>query len=71
MVNGSETFADLVFDATNWDEIQYVTVTGVNDELAEGRQVVNLRHSVVEGTIGTDAQPYDNVVSRMCWSSDR
>ena len=62
MVNGSETFADLVFDATNWDEIQYVTVTGVNDALAEGRQVVNLRHSVVEGAIGTDAQPYDNVV---------
>ncbi|NOR30694.1 MAG: hypothetical protein GQ539_06320, partial [Sulfitobacter sp.] len=62
MVNGSEIYTTLTFDASNWDQVQYVTVTGVNDALAEGRQVINLRHTTVQGTISTDEQAYDGVV---------
>ena len=45
-MNGSATGASLVFTADNWSDVQTVVVTAVDDQLAEGRGSVNLRHKV-------------------------
>src|SRR5262249_16871506 len=58
-LNGSEVGVTLLFDRTNWFVPQIVYVTAPNDALAEGRRVVNIQHSVVEGATAIDGGAYD------------
>ncbi|MCX5669736.1 MAG: hypothetical protein NTU94_00225, partial [Planctomycetota bacterium] len=62
MLNGSEVGVTLLFDRTNWFVPQTITVTGVPDDLAEGRRAVNIQHKIVEGASATDGGAYDGLV---------
>src|SRR5690606_21344373 len=48
-LNGSDAGVTLQFDRNNWFIAQTITVTAVDDQLAEGRRSINIQHTVVEG----------------------
>ena len=51
----------LVFDRTNWFLPQTITVVAEADTLAEGRQSINIQHSVVQGGSQDDGGAYDRL----------
>ncbi|MDO9173909.1 MAG: hypothetical protein Q7V62_03830, partial [Actinomycetota bacterium] len=58
-LNGSEAGTTLLFDRTNWFIPQIVTVTAPADLLAEGRRILNILHTVVQGADVSDGGEYD------------
>ncbi|MDB4103809.1 hypothetical protein N9549_07040, partial [Acidimicrobiales bacterium] len=51
----------LVFDRTNWYVPQRVYVFAAHDDAVEGSRVLNIQHSLVEGTSAADGDPYDGL----------
>jgi Ca2+-binding RTX toxin-like protein len=60
-VNGSASGAVLTFDQTNWFIPQQVTVTAFNDTEVEGTEMLEIKHSAIEGNFAGDGDAYDNL----------
>ena len=52
----------LLFDRTNWFIPQTITVVAPQDALAEGRQLLNIQHTVVQGASNEDGGAYDTLI---------
>ncbi|HXG48652.1 MAG TPA: calcium-binding protein, partial [Methylomirabilota bacterium] len=61
LLNGSASGVTLLFDRRNWFIPQMITITAPNDALAEGRQFINIQHSVVQGGASDDGGAYDRL----------
>jgi len=60
-LNGNEAGVTLLFDKNNWFIPQHVTVTAIDDGLAEGHRGITILHTVVEGANADDGDPYDGL----------
>ncbi|MCC6235017.1 MAG: calcium-binding protein, partial [Verrucomicrobiales bacterium] len=58
-LNESESGITLLFDRTNWFLPQTVVVSAPADDLAEGRQFINIQHRVIQGGNAEDGGDYD------------
>ncbi|HVP74739.1 MAG TPA: hypothetical protein VMS63_01865, partial [Gaiellaceae bacterium] len=61
MLNGSDTGVTLLFTAANWFLPQFITVTAVDDGLAEGTRFITIQHTVVQGAVPDDGGAYDGL----------
>jgi len=58
----SVSSSNLTFTSANWDTLQTVTVTGVDDAVVDGDQTVNVRLRVIDGSSDDD---FDGVADRI------
>ena len=63
-LNGNASGTVLTFDETNWFIPQEVTVAAYNDSSAEGAELLEIKHSAIEGTFAGDGDAYDNLQIR-------
>ncbi len=58
-----ETITPITFDETNWYAAQTITVTAVDDALAEGNQTSTIRHTVTSSDGNYNAFPLSEVTA--------